>query len=178
MTTFASFSPIRFVNAYVAPSRFRRAVVLLVATIATLAGAWFIELVLNYPPCKLCLIQRWPYYAALPLALMAAIATGAFDSPRAARPAFGALGIVFMLGAGLGAYHAGVEWGWWLGPADCGGRLNTGPASAVDLIQAMNATRVISCSEPAFRILGLSLAGWNALISFGLASMAIRGFRR
>src|SRR6266436_1439655 len=75
---------------------------------ATLAGAWFFQLVLDIRPCPLCLEQRYAYYLAVPLGALIAVAA-ARDAPRA------------VLYAGLGAYHAGVEWGFWKGPTDCTG---------------------------------------------------------
>jgi disulfide bond formation protein DsbB len=169
--------PLRAIMDYAGRSALHRATVLLGGTAAVLGGAWFIELALGYAPCKLCLIQRWPYYAALPLAVMAMLAAAA-GHPRAARPAFAMLGLVFMVSVALGAHHAGVEWGWWPGPTDCGGRLQAGPENVGDLLSAMETTRVINCADAPFRVLGLSLAGWNALLSFGLAVLAIRGWRR
>jgi disulfide bond formation protein DsbB len=162
---------------YAASSPQRRAGLLLGVATAVISGAWFTEIVLGYVPCKLCLIQRWPFYFAIPLALLALLITGPLKTPYAARPAFAMLGAIFMVSAALGAHHAGVEWGWWAGPADCGGRLETGPANAGDLLAAMQRTRIVSCTEAPFRILGFSLAGWNALISFVLATIAIRGWR-
>ena len=144
---------------------------ILAASLATLAGAWYFELVLNLLPCKLCLEQRNPYYAAIPVALggLAAIWTG--------RPGFGrwaliVLAAVFIISAGLGIQHAGIEWKFWAGPADCGGRAAPGPSSAGGLLDALRNTRIVSCTEAAWRFAGLSLAGWNALISAGLALLA------
>jgi disulfide bond formation protein DsbB len=164
--------------AYAAVSPDRRALVIVVATMATLGGAWFLEIFMGLAPCKLCLVQRWPWYTALPLGFVALIIAGPLGYPDAARPAFAMLAAIFMIGAALGAHHAGVEWGWWQGPADCGGRLQAGPASAADLLAAMDRTRIVSCTEATFKVMGLSLAGWNALLSFLLATIAIRGWRR
>ncbi len=122
-------------------------------------------------------MQRWPYYFGVPLAALAFVIAGPLRTPRAARPAFAMLAAIFMVSVALGVHHAGVEWGWWAGPADCGGRISTGPASVGDLMAAMNSTRLVSCTEAPFRILGLSLAGWNAMVSFVLATIAIRGWR-
>ena len=162
---------------YAASRADRRALVLLVIAGASIGGAWFSELVLGYVPCKLCLLQRWPYYFALPLAALAWLITGPLQTPRAARPAFAMLAAIFMVSVALGVHHAGVEWGWWLGPADCGGRVSAGPTSAADLLAAAQKTRIVSCSEASLKIAGLSLAGWNALVSFLLAMIAIRGWR-
>jgi disulfide bond formation protein DsbB len=162
---------------YAASSPDRRAAVLFTLAVATIGGAWFSEYGLGYIPCKLCLLQRWPYYFAVPLAALAWIIAGPLKTPNAARPAFAMLAAIFMVSVALGAHHAGVEWGWWQGPADCGGKIGTGPQNVGDLIAAMNNTRIVSCTEAPFRILGLSLAGWNALVSFVLATIAIRGWR-
>jgi disulfide bond formation protein DsbB len=162
---------------YAASTPERRAGLLFTIATGVIAAVWFTELVLGYPPCKLCLLQRWPYYFAIPLAALAWVITGPLGMQRAARPAFAMLGSIFMVSVALGVHHAGVEWGWWQGPSDCGGAINTGPASAQDLLAQMNRTRIISCTDAPFRILGLSMAGWNAAISFVMASIAIRGWR-
>jgi disulfide bond formation protein DsbB len=169
---------LRMLFDYAGGSPERRAAVLALASLGVLAGAWFIELGLGYAPCKLCLIQRWPFYAALPLAGLAWVISGPIGFPRAARPAFGMLASIFMISVALGAHHAGVEWGWWAGPSDCGGRIREGVSNASDLLAAMEATKIVSCTDAPFRIMGLSLAGWNAAISFILAMLAIRGWRQ
>lgn len=142
--------------------------ILAVAT-ATIAGALASQHVYGLVPCKLCLMQRQPYYVGIPLAALtlAAPARAAW-----ARTGLGLLALVFLVGAGLGAYHAGVEWGWFLGPSDCGG--GSGPASAQvgDFLKELTSVKVVSCTEAAWRFLGLSLAGWNAAISLGLATLA------
>jgi len=79
---------------------------------------------------------------------------------------------VMMLGVLLGAYHAGVEWKLWEGPTDCTGPLNDF-GSTGNLLRQMQTTSVIRCDEAAWRFLGLSLAGYNVLISAVLAGLAI-----
>ena len=142
---------------------------------ATLAGAWFFQLVLDIRPCPLCLEQRYAYYLAIPLGALVALAA----ARGASRPllviglvilAFAALG-----NAGLGVYHAGVEWKFWQGPTDC-----TGPildlGSAGNLLQRLDTVKVIRCDEVQWRFLGLSLAGYNVLISLLMALIALWGF--
>jgi disulfide bond formation protein DsbB len=163
---------------YAAQSPFHRASIVFGVATATIAGAWFTELVLGYVPCKLCLIQRWPYYFALPLAALAMLISGPMKLRVAARPAFAVLAMMFMISTALGVHHAGVEYGWWAGPADCGGKLEAGPANVNDLMAAVSKTKIVSCTEASFKVLGFSLAGWNALISFLLATLSIRGWRR
>jgi disulfide bond formation protein DsbB len=134
---------------------------------ATIGGALVFEHVFGYVPCKLCLIQRNPYYLAIPLGLAAALLP-----PRWTRIGLWLLALVFLVSAGLGAYHSGVEWGFFLGPSDCGGGSGSAAGSVGDFMSQLQNTRVVSCTEAAWRFLGLSLAGWNVLISLGLAAFA------
>ena len=139
-----------------------------VVAAATIGGALASQHVFGLVPCKLCLWQRWPYYVGLPLAIGALVAMPA----RALRPLLAALALVFLASAGLGAYHAGVEWGIFLGPSDCGGGSGPAAAGVEDFMRQLNRVRVVSCTEAAWRFAGLSLAGWNALISAALAVFA------
>lgn len=140
----------------------------LAAAAAALLGALVFEHGFGLRPCKLCLVQRQPYYLALPLAA----ATLALAGGRLGRVGLGLLALVFAVSAGLGAYHAGVEWGLFAGPADCGAVRAAQPADVGGFLEQLNRTRVVSCTEAAWRFLGLSLAGWNALISLALAAVA------
>jgi disulfide bond formation protein DsbB len=149
------------------------ALVCLVVGGATIAGAWYSELGLGFVPCKLCLWQRWPYYLGLPV-VMLGLVFGLGGRPGAARLALGLFALMFVISAGLGAYHAGVEWGLFTGPADCGGRVPAAPASMGDFLKSLQTARAVNCTEAPMRIVGLSFAGWNALISAGLAVFAWR----
>ncbi len=148
----------------------RRAALLIFAVaLATIVGAWIFES-LGYAPCELCLLQRWSYYAAIPIALLVALA--APGRPDLATAGLGLLAVLWLGSMVFGIYHAGVEWKWWLGPSTCGSQ--DGFSGGLPDLGAP----VILCDTPAIRILGLSLAGWNALISLGLALVAIAGLRR
>ena len=136
---------------------------------ATVGGALVFEHAFGYVPCKLCLIQRNPYYIAIPLGLAAAVLP-----PRWGRIGLWLLALVFAVSAVLGAYHAGVEWGLWAGPSDCGGGSGAGAGNVGDFLNQLQNTRVVSCTEAAWRFLGLSLAGWNVLISLALAAVAAK----
>jgi disulfide bond formation protein DsbB len=144
---------------------------------ATLAGAWFFQLVLDIRPCPLCLEQRYAYYLAVPLGVLVALAA-AKDAPRPLLYAGLAILALAALGnAGLGAYHAGVEWELWKGPAECTGPVgNLG--SAGNLLQRLDTVKVIRCDEVQWRFLGLSLAGYNVLISLLMAAIAAWGIGR
>jgi disulfide bond formation protein DsbB len=144
---------------------------------ATLAGAWFFQLVLDIRPCPLCLEQRYAYYLAVPLGALVALAA-AKHAPRAALVAGLALLALAALGnAWLGGYHAGVEWGFWPGPTECSGPvLDLGKAGS--LLDNLDKVKVIRCDEVQWRFLGLSLAGYNLLISLAMAALAAWGIAR
>jgi disulfide bond formation protein DsbB len=141
---------------------------------AALSGAWYFQYVVGLQPCPLCLQQRIPYYLFIPLAML--VALGAHRDWRKPLISGGLVLIVLLLlgSAGLAIYHAGVEWKWWLGPQDCAGAGFTS-SGAGNLLQQMQTARVVRCDEAPWRWLGLSLAGWNALISLALAALAIAG---
>jgi disulfide bond formation protein DsbB len=148
---------------------------LAVAAIAasTIAGAWFFQLVLDIRPCPLCLEQRYAYYLAIPLAVLTA-----FVASRNGRTlilaGLAVLALAAIGNAVLGTYHAGVEWGFWQGPTDCTGPVgNLG--SAGTLLERLDAVKVIRCDEVQWRFLGLSLAGYNVLISLAMAAIAAWG---
>ncbi|HET7886733.1 MAG TPA: disulfide bond formation protein B [Bradyrhizobium sp.] len=144
---------------------------------ATLAGAWYFQLVLGLAPCPLCLEQRYAYYLAVPLAALVALAA-AVHAPRSLLIAGLAILALAALGnALLGTYHAGVEWKFWPGPADCTGPVgNLG--SAGTLLDRLDTVKVVMCDEVQWRFLGLSLAGYNVLISLLMAAIAVWGVAR
>ena len=136
-----------------------------------LAGAWFFQLVLDIRPCPLCLEQRYAYYFAIPLAVMVALGDQVGASRKVLIAALVAIALGMLWNAGLGAFHSGVEWKWWPGPQECSGALE-GLGSAGGLLDRLQSITVVRCDEAAWRFLGLSLAGYNALISLALAATA------
>jgi disulfide bond formation protein DsbB len=140
------------------------AIAIAAIALATIIGAWIFEY-LGFAPCPLCLQQRWPYYAGIPLAI--AVALIAASNRRLAQAGLVVVALLWLGSAAFGAYHAGVEWKLWPGPGTCAGELTGG---LPDLSQP-----VVACEEAAIRILGLSLAGWNAIVSLVLAAIAIAG---
>lgn len=149
----------------------RAAALLLAAGSAfALAAAWYFQLVVGLAPCPLCLDQRIPYYAGLPLGLFAAVLAWQ-GRQNLARIVLGVLAVAMLANVGLATYHAGVEWGFWPGPTACTGA----PVAADDILSALRSTRVPRCDEAAWRLFGLSMAGWNALIAAALAAVAILG---
>jgi disulfide bond formation protein DsbB len=112
-----------------AKTPFFLALAILVTAVASIAGAFLFE-AFGYAPCELCLEERIPYYAAIPIAGLALV-FAARGSKTLLRAAFASLAVVFAASAVFGAYHAGVEWGFWPGPAECTGTLDRA-ASAED----------------------------------------------
>lgn len=141
---------------------------------ATIAGALVFE-ALGYMPCELCLRERIFYYAAIPLAGLA-LFPAARRRGTFLRAAFLVLTLIFTASAGFGAYHAGVEWGFWPGPTECTGTLPRA-TTVEDFLKQLQTVKVVRCDSAALRILGLSLAGWNVMISAGLAALAVFGLR-
>ncbi len=150
------------------------ALAVLVIAAATIAGAWYFQLVLGLQPCPLCLEQRYAYYLAIPLAALTALAAGQ-NAPRSLLIAgLAVLALAALANAVLGAYHAGVEWKFWPGPSDCTGPVgNLG--SAGSLLDRLDTTKVVMCDEVQWTFLGLSLAGYNVLISLLMAAIAAWG---
>jgi disulfide bond formation protein DsbB len=144
--------------------------IVLVAGVAILAGAWGLQTFADVVPCPLCLQQRQIHYVGLPLTAVALIWLLTAGSAGVARILLALAALLFLGGAALAAYHAGVEWHWWAGPSSC----ITGagaPQSAAGLLEQMQRTRVVPCDVASWRFLGLSLAGYNALISMGMVAL-------
>lgn len=150
------------------------ALAIFVISAATILGAWFFQYVLKLAPCPLCLEQRLPYHVIIPLSLLMAVAA-MVQAPRALI-SIGLLAIMAtaFCGAALGAYHAGVEWHFWAGPTDCSGPVTDFSAKG-PLLDQLQSIHLVRCDEAAWRFLGLSLAGYNVLISLALAAIAAFG---
>jgi disulfide bond formation protein DsbB len=151
---------------------FRAAFLVFAVATATILGAWAFQLA-GYAPCDLCLKQRIAYYIGIPVALFTLFIASRhrLGAHRTARLGLAALTLIFVASALFGAYHAGVEWGFWPGPADCTGTLEKA-GSMNDFMKQLQTTKVVRCDAVAVRILGLSLAGWNAVISAVMAIVA------
>ena len=142
------------------------ALVLAGISFAALAAAWVFQFS-GYPPCSLCLEERIPYYAAIPGGLLAAFL--ASKRPRLAAFIVAALALGFLYYASLSIYHAGAEWHFWPGPDTCTG--NGDLLQPKSLSKALQHNQVVRCDEAAIRIFGISLAGYNVLLSAALAAL-------
>lgn len=146
----------------------------LVASLLMLAAAHGFERFGGLAPCALCLTQREVYWGAATLAGAALIAARLWRHARAARAFNLLLGVAFLAGTGVAAYHVGVENKWWPGPAVCaGGGGGLDSLTPESLTQALaGAVTVVRCDEAAWSFLGLSMAGWNAAASLALAGLS------
>lgn len=154
---------------------FGPAALVTVGMIVVVGSALAFEHIGGYIPCALCLLQRNPYYIGIPVGILAVLSAMLKLPPRITRGLLAIIAILMIVGAGLGVYHSGVEWGFWEGPASCsvGG---TAPTSGSgDILSQLNSIKGPSCTEATLRVLGLSFAGWNVLTSLALAAIAIWG---
>lgn len=142
--------------------------------VAAILGAWFFQYGIGLRPCPLCLEQRIAYYFTIPLAALTFLGARYGASRKVLVAAFLAMAAAMLWNAGLGAYHAGVEWKFWAGPQDCGGALGD-LGSAGGMLKQLETIRVVRCDEVAWSFLGLSLAGYNVLISLAMAALAMFG---
>ncbi len=168
-----------WVDAFGSPRSRQRATTLAISALAlivlTIAGAFAFQAA-GIAPCELCLKERLPFYAGMALGAVTAVA--AARAPRAlALSCFALLTLLFLFSAAFGAYHAGVEWGFWPGPSDCTGT-PARAASSADFLRQLQTVRVVRCDAVAIRVLGLSLAGWNVIVSVAVAVLAATGFVR
>ena len=151
------------------------ALFLAVAMAAAVGAALGFQHIGGYIPCKLCYEQRLPYYVGAPLMMLAFLAAVARAPAIVTRGLLLAGGLLMAYGLYLGVYHSGVEWGWWPGPTDCGMVVAPPDTGGKGVLDAINTFAPPSCDKAALRILGLSLAGWNAVASLALAVIAFRG---
>jgi len=153
------------------------AILLTVGMIATVGAAWGFQLIGGYIPCELCLWQRQPYYWGIPFALAAALAAALNAPTWLVKTLLAVAGILMVIGAGTGVYHAGVEWKFWEGPAACSANSTGVTTDASKLLSDLNALKGPSCGDARWHFLGLSFAGWNVVLSIVLASIAYYGFK-
>lgn len=148
---------------------FRRLVLIAAGgSAALLLGAFFFQL-MGYPPCHLCILQRWPHGAAIAIGAVVLI-----GGPRWL--AWAGAAAAALTGA-FGAYHTGVEQRWWEGPTTCtsGGALS---GSTKDLLGQIMTAPLVRCDDIAWSFIGLSMASWNAILSFVLAAIWVAAARK
>lgn len=150
------------------------ALILLMAVAIVLAALGF-EHIGGYKPCPLCLIERKPWYIALPAGLLTLLMLK-LNRPGIAKLLLAGIVLMFIANAGLAGYHAGVEWKWWAGPTSCSGdQLTPLGGGTGGLLAALNKTTVVRCDVAQLRIFGLSFSGYNFLMSLLAAFIAAAG---
>ncbi|MDE0390569.1 MAG: disulfide bond formation protein B [Rhodospirillales bacterium] len=139
------------------------------ASAGLLLGAYLSQHVGGLAPCPLCLIQRYPHFAVLGLGLAAVFVGG-----RARIALLGLSGLALLVTAGYGVYHAGVEQGWFA--SGCAAPITGG--SIEDIRAQVMAAPLTRCDEVPWSLIGVSLAGWNAIASVLMAGLAACGAAR
>ncbi len=135
---------------------------------ALLLGAFGFQYIGGMAPCKMCLWQRWPHAAAILIGLLILIR----PTPKLAWLGF----IAAMTTAGIAIYHSGVEYGWWPGPSSCTGGPVAGQSTDALFNQIMTAP-LVRCDEIPWQMIGVSMAGWNGILSCLLAFLWLRAAR-
>ena len=125
--------------------------------LALILGALAFQYIGGYPPCEMCHWQRWPHYAALPIALLA------FVPGMPQRPLVALAAIAIAVSGAIGVAHAGVEYHWWQGFTPCTSTFSSGG----DTLSAIMNAPVVRCDAPQWTFAGISLAGFNAIVSLG-----------
>lgn len=141
-------------------------------SVLALGAAYGSELFFGLRPCEMCYWQRVPYGAVIAFTLLALF----LRKPAIQRVVLVLCAVAFAIGAGLAVFHAGVEWRWWEGPSACSGGID-GTMTAAELLAQIQDAAIVSCSDAAVRVLGLSMAGWNALYSLACLAITLYGLR-
>ena len=143
-------------------------------SLVLIVGALLFQYVGHYPPCEMCHWQRWPHIAVAVIGLGGGALLAGGIMPARSAPILAALAVLGVAVSGaLGVFHAGVEWHFWPGPAACSSSYV--PGQVVDFTHMGH---VPMCDRAAWRLLGISMAGYNALISLGTASLGAFGLMR
>lgn len=145
----------------------------LAVSVAVLGAALLSQYRGGLDPCELCLLERWPWWAAI--AISAIVWLVGYRLPLTGAALL--LAIVFVISAGLGFYHAGVELHWFAGPSAC--TAGDTAATSIDALRAqLIGKQAVMCDQVQWSLFGISLAGWNALVSLAMAgfcAMTARG---
>lgn len=149
----------------------------ILASLLMLASAHAFEIFGKMAPCALCLRQRDVYWAVMAMAVAGLILWQRKPANRYLVALNVMLGLVFVTGAVVATYHAGVEWKFWTGPAGCSG----GAAAGIETINLLDSLdkpiATVSCSEAAWRMFGISMAGYNAAASAVFAMISFLAAR-
>jgi len=143
--------------------------IILFISIFALGSAYFIEYILAYQPCNLCLIERLPYFLAI-IIIFLGLSLNRFE-----KFTFISLGLIFASASILSLYHVGIEQGFFKESLVCISNDEISSLDKEDLIKELQ-KKVVSCKDVQFTLLGLSLASINAIISFIISVITFRLF--
>jgi disulfide bond formation protein DsbB len=129
---------------------------------ALLAGAWGFQLIGKLFPCEMCHWQRYPHYAALVFAALSFVTGG----PRTKRTLVAGAAALVVVSGLIGVFHAGVEYHWWQGITACTQTVSTAGLTTQQSLERLLAAPIVRCDQAQWTLFGLSLAGWNAILSF------------
>lgn len=135
----------------------------ILASSALLGGALIAQYAFGLYPCEMCMWQRWPHVAALLIATSAL-----FIAPASRRPVVGLAALALLVSGLIGGFHAGVEYQWWEGLTTCSSAPGGGSG---DIMKDILAAPLVRCDVAPWSLFGISLAGYNFLIS-SLAALA------
>lgn len=140
------------------------------AAVVALGAALVSQFAFGLAPCVLCHWQRWPYIAAIVLGLAGVALAG---RPPALRAMLALAGLAFLTTAGIGAFHVGVEQGWWQGTSECGATVSTVGLSVEDALKRLQEAPVVRCDEVQFELFGISMAGFNVIYAVVAGALAL-----
>jgi disulfide bond formation protein DsbB len=150
------------------------ATIIVVVGVLTIATVYYFQYVVLLAPCPLCLEQRYAYYFCVPLAAMLWLGANHGASSKTMIAGFAMIAVFMLWNTGLSGYHAGVEWKLWQGPTECSGPIDKfGPAG--NILNQLQRISLVRCDEAAWRFLGISMAGYDVVVSLGLAVVAAWG---
>ncbi len=149
------------------PGRRTAFLLLLAGSVIALGGAFIGQYGFDLHPCVLCIYQRWPHGVVIALCLLAFVV----KAPGVRTGLLALTGLAIAVGAGIAAFHVGVEQGWWEGTSSCAAAIG-GATSLKELEAQIMAAPLVRCDEVAWSLFGISMAGYNFLLSAAMALFA------
>jgi disulfide bond formation protein DsbB len=141
------------------------------ASLLALTAAFMLQYWGGLEPCSLCYLQRYPYYAVIPLSGLAYLF--AYEVPRNSYTNLFMLlcSLAMFTGAGIAAYHVGIEYSWWAGPDACTSSV-AGSGSIEKELLAIQQAAIVRCDEVQWSLFGVSMAGYNFITSIFLGTLS------
>lgn len=141
----------------------------LLLPLALLGGAWGAQLIGHLYPCEMCHWQRWPHYAAVAIAALAFVVPGA----PVRRGLVLLAGIAIAASGAIGLFHAGVEYHWWQGITACSSTMQGSGGTPEEMLARIMGAPIVRCDVAQWTLFGISLAGFNAILSLGGAGVIL-----